>query len=100
MEKRRAHYDLETIKAEFSTVAGLRATKTARDCAFRLDLTLEDVVGIIASIERRHFYKSMTNQHDSRIWQDVYHVPAAGLVLYVKFTVDDEGHLLISFKEK
>ena len=35
-----------------------------------------------------------------KIWQDVYHVPCSGYILYVKFTVDGEGKLLLSFKEK
>lgn len=49
---------------------------------------------------RRQFYKSMTSIADARIWQDVYHVPAGGILLYVKFTMDHQGKLLISFKEK
>lgn len=42
----------------------------------------------------------MTSQWSSAIWQDVYHVPHEGIVLYVKFTTDPEGYLVISFKEK
>jgi motility quorum-sensing regulator/GCU-specific mRNA interferase toxin len=34
------------------------------------------------------FYKSMTCFGNHKIWQDVYHVPARGLVLYVKFQED------------
>jgi hypothetical protein len=30
----------------------------------------------------------------------VYHVPWADIVLYVKFTTDAEGYLVISLKEK
>ena len=33
-------------------------------------------------------YKSMTTLADYRIWQDVYHVPSDGLLLYVKFQAD------------
>jgi motility quorum-sensing regulator/GCU-specific mRNA interferase toxin len=42
----------------------------------------------------------MTSIADARIWQDVYHVPCTVAVLYVKFTTDVEGYLVISFKEK
>jgi motility quorum-sensing regulator/GCU-specific mRNA interferase toxin len=42
----------------------------------------------------------MTSVADHRIWQDVYHVPVDGIVLYVKFTTDAQGYLVISFKEK
>jgi motility quorum-sensing regulator/GCU-specific mRNA interferase toxin len=46
------------------------------------------------------FYKSMTSFANSAIWQDVYHVPHVAIVLYVKFTTDAEGYLVISFKDK
>lgn len=49
---------------------------------------------------REHFFKSMTSMADPRIWQDVYHVPLSDLLLYVKFTTDAEGYLVIVFKEK
>jgi motility quorum-sensing regulator/GCU-specific mRNA interferase toxin len=43
----------------------------------------------------------MTSFADHRIWQDVYHVPSAVGVLYVKFTADVVMEfLLLSFKEK
>ncbi|MEY4515388.1 MAG: hypothetical protein RLZZ450_7510 [Pseudomonadota bacterium] len=100
MEKRKPTYDLESIKAEFCSVQALRMTRSARTSVFALELSLLDVVEVIQSMSRRHFYKSMTAHEDHRLWQDVYHVPRAGLMLYVKFTIDDVGNLLISFKEK
>jgi motility quorum-sensing regulator/GCU-specific mRNA interferase toxin len=42
----------------------------------------------------------MTSFADHTVWQDVYYVPHEEAVLYVKFTVDAEGHLVISLKEK
>lgn len=51
-------------------------------------------------MKRSNFYKSMTSHADHRVWQDVYHVPWAGLVLYVKLTVDELGRLILSMKEK
>ena len=100
MEKLRPHYNLGTIKADFSKVSGLRMTKTATTCAETLGITLQDVVQIIQGMTREQFYKSRTSQWSSAIWQDVYHVPLEGIVLYVKFTTDAEGYLVISFKEK
>jgi len=100
MEKRKPTYDLESIKCDFCSVARLRMTRSARDAAFALELSLADVVDVIQSMSRRHFYKSMTALADPRLWQDVYHVPRGTLMLYVKFTIDDQGNLLISFKEK
>lgn len=46
------------------------------------------------------FYKSMTTFADHRLWQDVYHVPADGLLLYIKFQADVvTDFTLVSFKE-
>ena len=56
---------------------------------------------MISSIRRSMFYKSMTTYADHRTWQDVYHVPADGLTLYVKFQADVVTEFrVMSFKEK
>ncbi len=83
MEKRKPHYSLATIKATFVTVRALRITKTATTCAEALDITLEEVVGTIQRRMREHFDKSMTRDANRALWQDVYHVPLAAIVLYV-----------------
>jgi len=100
VEKRKPHYDLATIKATFATVARLRMTGTAQDCAFGLGLLLQGVVDLIQGMARRQFYKSMTSKANQAIWQDVYHVPWQTTVLYLKFTTDAQGYLVISLKEK
>lgn len=59
------------------------------------------IVEVIGSITRKIFVKSMTTFADHRVWQDVYHVPARELVLYVKFQADVvTGFTVMSFKEK
>ena len=100
MEKRKPTYDLDGFRQEFSSAKALRMTRTAQDATLRLGLTLEDVVQVVQSMRRSHFYKSMTSHADHRVWQDVYHVPWGGLVLYVKLTVDELGRLILSMKEK
>lgn len=65
-----------------------------------MGIALDGVVRLIQAITREHFFKSMTSYADHTVWHDVYHVPYEELVLYVKFTVDAEGHLVISLKEK
>jgi motility quorum-sensing regulator / GCU-specific mRNA interferase toxin len=100
VEKRSAHYDLSAIRQTFSTIDALRITRSAIITAEGMGLTLSDIVALIQTIMRKHFYKSMTSIADTRIWQDVYHVPCGLIVLYVKFTTDAEGYLVISFKEK
>jgi Motility quorum-sensing regulator, toxin of MqsA len=69
----------------------------------RLDCHRGDQVVVLQDgVEGSHeqFYKSMTSLADHRIWQDVYQVPFEGLIVYVKFTTDAQGYLVISFKEK
>jgi motility quorum-sensing regulator / GCU-specific mRNA interferase toxin len=100
LEKKRPHYDLGTIKSTFCSVDALRITKSALSCAEALGLALQDIVDIIQGITREKFYKSMTSIANSAIWQDVYHVGYEAIVLYVKFTTDADGYLVISFKEK
>jgi motility quorum-sensing regulator/GCU-specific mRNA interferase toxin len=100
MEKRTPAYDLEAFRLEFTTVKSLRMTRTAQDCALGLGLTLVDVVQVVQSVKRTHFYKAMTAFGSHRVWQDVYHVPWGGLILYLKFTVDELGRLILSLKER
>ena len=100
MEKRKPHYDLASIKATFATVDALRMTRTAHDCALALGLLSQDVVDLIQETTRGQFYKSMTSKANVALWQDVYHVPWGDIMLYVKFTTDAEGYLVISLKEK
>ncbi len=99
-EKRRPTHELDAIKSSFSTPRRLRATGTAIRTAAALGFGREGIVGVLQSMERRDFRKSMTSRADHRVWQDVYHVPSEAGPLYVKFTADAvNGFLLLSFKE-
>lgn len=100
-EKRRPTYDLEAFKRALSSVDRLAATGTAVKSAFALGFDRQDIVDTIQNMRREHFYKSMTTYDDHRSWQDVYHVPSAAGLLYVKFTADLVTEFrLLSFKEK
>ena len=99
MEKRIPTYDLAGFREEFSSIRALRMTRSAQNATLQLGMTLQDVVQVVQSMTRKHFYKSMTSHGDHRVWQDVYHVPWGALVLYVKLTVDDVGRLILSMKE-
>src|SRR5579872_638205 len=101
MEKRRPTYDLEAIKTTFGSGETLAMTTSALRDATTLGFDRAGVVETIAGIERRMFYKSMTTFADHRVWQDVYHVPAHGMTLYVKFQADVVTEFTVmSFKEK
>lgn len=101
MEKKRPTYDLEAIKSALGSVETLAMTSAALRDAIALGFDRNSVTETIIAIERRMFFKSMTTFADHRVWQDVYHVPARGLVLYVKFQADVITEFAVmSFKEK
>lgn len=99
-EKRRPTYSLDTFIA-WAEGDGFEVTNTALDGATALGFTQADMVAIISTMERRHFYKSMTSYADHKVWQDVYHVPSDEGLLYVKFQADVVTEFrVLSFKEK
>ncbi len=100
-EKRKPTYDLDAFKATFSYADKLAVTGTALRTAAALGYGRAEIVATIKTMQRSHFYKSMTAYADSRLWRDVYHVPSPVGTLYVKFTADViTEFLLLSFKEK
>ena len=96
MELFRPTFDLEEFKASDYSI-----TKTALQGAMMLGMDDEDIDATVASMKPEHFYKSMTAYKDSKIWQDVYHVPYENKMLYIKFTKEAISEFtLLSFKEK
>jgi len=96
MEKRKPTYDLASFQQSDFAI-----TKVATQTAAQLGLDDAGIRQVVSTMTPTMFYKSMTSYANSRIWQDVYHVPWNGDMLYVKFT---EGiiseFLLLSFKQK
>jgi motility quorum-sensing regulator/GCU-specific mRNA interferase toxin len=82
-EKRKPTYDLDAFKAAFASVGRLAVTGTAPRSAAALGFGRAEIVATIQSMQREHFYKSMTAFADHRLWQDVYHVPSPAGMLYV-----------------
>ena len=100
-EKRKPTYDLAAFKAAFADVDTLNVTGTAVRSAAALGFGRTEIVATIHTMQRTHFYKSMTSFEDYRVWQDVYYVPSEAGMLYVKFTADAVTEfLLLSFKRK
>lgn len=100
-EKRRPTHDLARFKQVCGDPDHLTITRTALNSALSLGFGRPEISATIRSMQRKHFYKSMTSFADQRQWQDVYHVPSPAGVLYVKFTDDVlTEFVLLSFKEK
>jgi motility quorum-sensing regulator/GCU-specific mRNA interferase toxin len=101
VEKRTPHHDLAEIKTTFAAGKGLYTRTATRDAA-ALGCDRSGIDAVIQTVSDKHFYKSMTANHNAGVWQDVYHPTHNGMTLYVKFT--DNGCVteftLLSFKEK
>jgi MqsR (Motility quorum-sensing regulator) toxin of toxin-antitoxin system len=73
---------------------------TAAEGAEDLGMDEQAVAAIIGGLTMQDFDKSMPSNLDRAIRQDVYKPTVGGRELYVKFTRDAQGELLlISFKE-
>ena len=71
----------------------------AAEGADGLGMDEQDVVDAIAALTPADFEKPMRSSVDRAIWQDVYKPLVGRRELYVKFTLDARGDLLlISFK--
>jgi motility quorum-sensing regulator/GCU-specific mRNA interferase toxin len=69
--------------------------------AFALGYGTQEVVNVIQSIQRGHFYKTMASEKNPGLMQDIYRVPDGDTELYVKFTSDLITEFkLLSFKER
>lgn len=99
MDKRTPTYDLDAIKDSVRN-NGARTTLSAKKSMAKISMVLPDVESCILMLDRSNFYKSMTTHNDHTVWQDVYHASYLGYDLYVKIMVDDEGYLVVSFKER
>ena len=97
MEKRTPHCKLAAVKA--MVAAGkVRATVSALAGGAVLGFSFAEIVGVVAALTPRDFYKSMTTHADYRLWQDVYQPKTAAGEVYLKLTVID-AVLIVSFKE-
>jgi motility quorum-sensing regulator / GCU-specific mRNA interferase toxin len=100
MEKLKPHFALEDIKVAFADASRLNRTYVSRMGADDLGMDDEAVAAVIQNLDQSDFDKSMTSNADHRVWQDVYKPAVGPTKLYVKFTLDAQGALLlISFKE-
>ena len=100
MEKRTPHYDLGKVQADVVRLGVTAFTKSALDGGRLMGLTSGEMLAVIAALNRRAFYKSMTTFADHRVWQDVYHVPTpVRRDAYIKITLRDAAPV-IQFKEK
>ena len=100
MEKRKPHYNLQTVQSSVLLRGADSFTATALIGARAMGLEIAEAIKVVCSITRSDFYKSMTTHASSQIWQDVYHPETPFGVAYVKVTLRQDGAIVIQFKEK
>ena len=76
----------------------VRITISALAGAAALGFGFKEIVGVVAALTPKDFYKSMTTHADHRVWQDVYRPKTPAGEVYLKLTVIDDV-LIVSFKE-
>ncbi len=93
-------YSLEHIQSVFSNPKNLVMTNSAYQGMITIGFSQEDVVNAIQSLTRKDFYKSMPPYNlKFAAWQDVYRSRFKEVDLYIKFQINDNGELPLSFKE-
>jgi motility quorum-sensing regulator / GCU-specific mRNA interferase toxin len=97
VEKRTPHCKLVVVK-NLVAAGKIRATVSALSGGAAMGFAFEEIVGIVAALTPRDFFKSMTTHTDHRIWQDVYRPKTPAGDVYLKLTVIDDV-LIVSFKE-
>ncbi|MFP4487294.1 MAG: type II toxin-antitoxin system MqsR family toxin [Campylobacterales bacterium] len=98
MEKKVAHYSLDSIKTLIKDEKYF-ITKSARMDYIKLGLNDDEVLKIINTLKNRNLYKSMTSYSNTQIWQDVYHTSYKEIELYIKLQISEDA-IVISFKER
>ncbi|MBI3680077.1 MAG: type II toxin-antitoxin system MqsR family toxin [Acidobacteria bacterium] len=97
MEKRTPHCKLAVVKTMLAA-GKVRTTVSALAGGAALGFGFEEIIGVVAALTPRDFYKSMTTHADHRVWQDVYRPKTPAGEVYLKLTVLDDV-LIVSFKE-
>ncbi len=102
MEKLKRHYDLKKIKSLLCAEESREITRTSRKGAAALGcMAVEEMLTIIDTLTQKHFYKSMTAQHDTSLWQDVYKIlDESENKIYIKLQLspDKKKAIVIQFK--
>ena len=97
MEKRTPHCKLAVVKTMLAA-GKVRTTISALAGGAALGFGFEEIIGGVAALTPKDFYKSMTTHTDHRVWQDIYRPKTPAGEAYLKLTVLDDV-LIVSFKE-
>lgn len=102
MEKRKPHYSLEQLQRLLADERTRFITRTCKLNAAEIGYFSDEmIVERVQRLTRKEFYKSMTVNTDSKVWQDVYKSADEDRSLYIKLQLaatGDEKAVVIQFK--
>lgn len=102
MEKRKAHYNLIEVKrlieANQYVITRIASFNASNDFNF----TNKEIIQQVLKLESENLYKSMTSNHNTKIWQDVYHKYMSNdyNAAYIKIQIMNDKTVVIQFKKK
>lgn len=70
MEKKKPHYPLELVKRLIVDKSHDPFTQSAKNGAAEMGLTADELRGVVAGLNARDFYKSMTTHASSKVWHN------------------------------
>jgi len=103
IRKNAPSYSLKKLQEVFCNekVVKQRMTGSAYYGMVALNFNHQDVINAIQSLTEKDFYKSMPPENMRfSAWQDVYYKDYKGVCLYIKFQVNDDNEIILSFKER
>jgi len=99
-EKLKPHYNLCELQKLLQKNKTRHFTRNSILGAHELDLSVTQMKGIVLSLRRINFIKSMTSDHDRTLWQDVYNISKDRIPIYIKLQKNHIGEaVVISFKK-
>jgi len=97
-EKRKRTYSLKKVRTLIEQNKkinpGIPVISSINDMGFSVYEAHQE----ITKLENRHFYKSMTQYSNNKVWLDVYKKEIKGIPVYIKFKLLEDRFLLTSFK--
>lgn len=100
-DKKKPHYALKTLKALFRKEETRMVTKMAqKGAASEGYMTIEDIEEVVERLRPEHFYKSMTQHQNHRVWQDVYRIYDGEKALYIKLQLSADGKKAVLIQMK
>lgn len=94
-------YNLAKLKGLVENEETRHFTRSSFKDATNLGFSETEMVDTILSLEELNFYKTMPSKDSITIWQDVYHITAKEIELYIKLQESPKNRgVIISFKKK